>query len=62
MGEHRLDNGSDDKIWLGKSTTTTTTTTNAEHFTFVLGVTPVKFCKTLLDKRTTGVLMATEGG
>ena len=45
MGEHRLDNGSDDKIWLGKSTTTITTTTNAEHFTFVLGVTPVKFAK-----------------
>ena len=45
MGEHRLDNGSGDKIWLGKSTTTITTTMSAKHFTIVLGVTQVNFAK-----------------
>ena len=45
MGEHRLDNGSGDKIWLGKSTTTITTTMSAKHFAFVLGVTPANFAK-----------------
>ena len=45
MGEHRFDNGSGDKIWLGKSTTTIMTTMSAKHFTIVLGVTQVNFAK-----------------
>ena len=44
MGEHRFDNGSGDKIWLGKSTTTMTTM-SAKHSTIVLGVTQVNFAK-----------------
>ena len=45
MGEHRFDNGSGDKIWLGKSTTTIMTTMSAKHSTIVLGVTQVNFAK-----------------